>query len=148
MEFKDFSLYINQTKVGRFAEELAAGRIMATRCRTCGIRFYPPRADCPRCMESHLEWIEVKGRGKLATFTIIQVPPERFAPKVAMPFSSMTFHPCPVGILEVEDGLKIMGWVPQVEPKDLQVGMPLQATPHTLADGKVTILLEPITSKV
>jgi uncharacterized OB-fold protein len=144
MEFKAFSLHINETKVGRFALDLASGKIMATRCKACVTRFYPPRADCPRCGESDMEWTPVKGRGTLVTFTMIQVPPEHFAPKAVMPFSSITFRPCPVGLLEVEDGLKIMGWIPNVDPKDLRVGMSLQAAPHTLPDGKVTILLEPL----
>ena len=144
MEFKDFSLHINETRVGRFARELASGKIMATQCRTCMTKFYPPRADCPRCMASEMDWTPLKARGRLATFTMIQVPPEHFASRVLMPFSSITLRPCPVGLLEVEDGLKIMGWIPNVDPKDLRVGIPLQATGHTLKDGKVTIILEPL----
>ncbi len=144
MEFRDFSLHINQTKVGRFVQELASGRIMATRCRVCTADFYPPRADCPRCMASDMDWIPIKGRGRLATFTLIYVPPEHFASKPLMPFSSITFRPCPIGLLEVEDGLRIMGWIPNVAPENLQVGMALQATPHILTDGTVTIILEPV----
>ena len=143
MDFRDFSLHINQTKVGRFADELGSGRIMASQCRACKTRLYPPRADCPRCGASDMEWIPLRGRGRLATFTIIHVPPEHFASKPRMPFSSITLRPCPVGLIEVEDQLRIMGWIPNVDPKDLRVGVPLQATPHTLADGKVTIILEP-----
>lgn len=144
MEFKDFSLHINQTKAGRFAQELASGKIMATQCRTCRRKFYPPRADCPGCVASSMEWTPLKARGRLAAFTMIQVPPDHFASKPLMPFSSITLRPCPVGLIEVEDGLRIMGWIPNVEPKDLRVGMPLQGTPHTLTDGKVTIILEPL----
>jgi uncharacterized OB-fold protein len=90
-----------------------------------------------------MDWIPLKPQGKLSTFTMIHVPPEHFGSKTLMPFSSITLTPCPVGLLEVEDGLRIMGWIPNVDPKDLRVGVPLQATPHTLADGKVTIILEP-----
>jgi uncharacterized OB-fold protein len=146
MEFKDFSLHINETKVDRFAKELASGRIMATQCSACMMRFYPPRADCPRCMKSDMAWTTVSGRGRLSTFTMIQVPPDRFAPKALMPFSSVAFQPCPVGLLEVEDGLRIMGWIPNIDPMDLRVGMPLQACPYTLKDGKVTIILEGLES--
>jgi uncharacterized OB-fold protein len=90
-----------------------------------------------------MDWIPLSARGRLATFTMIAVPPDHFASKVLMPFSSITFQPCPVGLLEVEDGLKIMGWIPNVDRKDLRVGMHLQALPHTLEDGKVTIILDP-----
>ncbi|NIS68545.1 MAG: hypothetical protein GTO12_06210 [Proteobacteria bacterium] len=146
MDFKDFSLRLSQTKVGRFARELAAGRIMTTQCTTCRSKYYPPRADCSQCMTSEMDWIPLRARGKLVTFTMISVPPDHFASKVFMPFSSIVFRPCPVGLLEVEDGLKIMGWIPNVDPKDLRIGMPLQAAPHTLEDGKVTIILESVAS--
>jgi uncharacterized OB-fold protein len=143
MEFRDFSLHINQIKVGRFAEELAAGRIMATQCRGCRAKYYPPRADCNRCWTSDMEWIPLQGQGKLATFTRIHVPPEHFAAKPLMPFSPLVLQPCPIGLLEFDDGLRVMGWIPNLDPKDLRVGMSLRAAPHTLADGKVTIILEP-----
>jgi uncharacterized OB-fold protein len=147
MEFKDFSWHLNETKVGRFAAELASGKIMATRCRACTARFYPPRADCSNCLSSEMDWMALNGRGRLVTFTMIQVPPDRFSPTSPMPFSSITFQPCPIGLLEVEDGLRVMGWMPNVRPEDIRVGIPLQATPHTLTDGRVTIILEPVDSK-
>ncbi|MBW2057880.1 MAG: Zn-ribbon domain-containing OB-fold protein [Deltaproteobacteria bacterium] len=144
MGFRDFSLHIDQTKVERFARDLASGRITATRCKSCGTEFFPPRADCFRCMASDMEWIPLDTRGRLATFTMIHVPPEHFASKTMMPFSSITLQPCPVGLLEIEGGLRIMGWIPHVEPENLRIGMPLKGVPHTLPDGKVTILLEPV----
>jgi len=145
MEFKNFSLFINQTKVSRFADELAAGKIMSTLCKKCGKPYYPPQADCPSCMGSEMEWKELKGEGKLITFTKIHVPPEHFAfRQPLMPFSSAQFEPCPIGLLEVEDGLRVMGWIPKVDVKKIRVGMKMKASPQTLPDGKLTIILEPI----
>jgi uncharacterized OB-fold protein len=143
MEFKNFSLAISQTKVARFADDLAAGTIMSTSCKKCGKKYYPPRADCSACMNSEMEWRPLKGEGRLVTFTKIYVPPEHFAIRQPlMPFSSVQFEPCPVGILEVEGGLRIMGWMPKIDLKKIKVGMNLKATPQILPDGKVTIVLE------
>jgi uncharacterized OB-fold protein len=61
-----------------------------------------------------------------------------------MPFSSIQFEPCPIGLLEVEDGLRIMGWIPKVDVKKIKVGMKMKASPQLLPDGKITIVLEPI----
>jgi len=145
MEFRDFSLGVNQTKVARFAEELAEGKIMATLCKKCGRKYYPPRADCEGCMENDMEWSPVGGEGNLVTFTKIYVPPDQFAVRPPlMPFSSLQFDPCPIGLLEVEGGLRIMGWIPKVDLKKIRVGMKMKALPQTLPDGKVTIVLEPI----
>jgi uncharacterized OB-fold protein len=145
MDFKNFSLGITQTKVARFSDELAAGKIVATLCKKCGKRYFPPRADCSDCMESQMEWVPIGGEGKLRTFTKIHVPPEHFAlPQPLMPFSNIRLEPCPIGILEVEEGLRIMGWIPKVDLKKIKVGMKMKASPQTLADGKITIVLEPV----
>jgi uncharacterized OB-fold protein len=145
MEFKNFSLAISQTKVARFADDLAAGKIMSTICKKCGKRYYPPRADCSHCMESDMEWKPVSPEGKLVTFTKIHVPPEHFAIRQPlMPFSGIQFEPCPMGLLEVEGGLRIMGWMPKVDLKKIRVGMKMKALPQVLPDGKVTIVFEPI----
>ncbi len=145
MNFKNFSLNITQTKVNRFVDELAAGKFMATVCKKCGKKYYPPSADCSNCMQSDMEWKQISPEGKLVTFTKIHVPPEHFAVRQPlMPFSSIQFEPCPFGIIEVEGGLKIMGWIPKMDVKKIKVGMKLKASSFTLPDGKLTIVLEPI----
>jgi uncharacterized OB-fold protein len=145
MDFKNFSLYITQTKVARFIDDLAAGKITGTRCQKCGKKYYPPRSDCSDCMGSEMEWIPVGVEGKLRTFTKIHVPPEHFAlPPPRMPFSSAQLEPCPIGVIEVEEGISIMGWMPKMDVKKIKVGMKMKASPFTLPDGKLTIVMEPI----
>jgi uncharacterized OB-fold protein len=61
-----------------------------------------------------------------------------------MPFSSVQFEPCPIGLLEVEGGLKIMGWITKMDVKKIKVGMKMKASPFILPDGKLTIVLEPM----
>jgi uncharacterized OB-fold protein len=61
-----------------------------------------------------------------------------------MPFSNIQFEPCPIGLLEVEDGLKIMGWIPRMDVKKIKVGMKMKASPNILPNGKITIVMEPI----
>jgi len=145
MDFKTFSLSISQTKVARFAQELAQGKIMSTLCTRCGKRYYPPRADCSVCFGTEMEWRPLEGEGRLLSFTKIFVPPEHFAlPQPRMPFSSVQFDPCPVGIVEVEEGLRVMGWIPKGDVKKLRVGMRIKVSAVTLPDGRLTIVLEPL----
>lgn len=145
MDFKNFSLNISQTKVNRFADELAGGKFMASVCKKCGKKYYPPLADRSNCMQSDMEWEQISPEGRLVTFTKIHVPPEHFAVRQPlMPFSNIQFEPCPIGLLEVEDGLKIMGWIPKVDIRKIKVGMKMKASSFTLPDGKLTIILEPI----
>ena len=74
MDLKNFTLNISQTKVNRFVDELAAGKFMATVCKKCGKKYYPPQADCPDCMSSDMEWKQIGNEGALVTFTKIHVP--------------------------------------------------------------------------
>ena len=90
-----------------------------------------------------MEWKPIGHEGTLVTFTKIHVPPEHFAvPQPLMPFSSLRLEPCSIGLLEVEDGLKIMGWIPKVDVKKITVGMRMKAMPEILPDGNITIVLE------
>jgi len=60
-----------------------------------------------------------------------------------MPFSSIAFEPTPIGILEVEGGLRVMGRIPKVDLKKIPVGMKMRASPQILPDGRITIVLVP-----
>jgi uncharacterized OB-fold protein len=46
-----------------------------------------------------------------------------------------------VGLLEVKEGLRIMGWIPKASPEAVQVGDRMKASPQVLDDGRVTIIL-------
>jgi uncharacterized OB-fold protein len=47
------------------------------------------------------------------------------------------------GNIEVEDGLRVMGWIPKTDLSKLRVGMKMKASAAGLPDGKITIVLEP-----
>ena len=145
MAFKDFSLMVTQSKAAPFAELLNEGKIMATRCKKCGVKYYPPQVDCPSCLESDVEWFECPTEGELFSFTQIMVLPEHFAmPAPAIPFGKALLTPSPVGLLDMGDGVRIMGWVPETSPDDLRVGERMRASARSLKDGRVTIVLEKI----
>ena len=146
MEFKDFSLFIKDTKIGMtFVEALASGRVFGTRCETCGRTFFPPRAECPHCLEESLPFVEIPKNGKLLTFTSVFVPPAHYGiSPPRMPFAKVVQTPCPVGVVEVEEGLRVMGWIPDVDLKALRVGDPFEIQARTLKNGQVTIVLLPV----
>jgi len=143
MEFKDFSLMVGQSKAAAFVDFLAKGTIMATRCKKCSREYYPPQMDCSSCLGDDMEWFECPTEGELVSFTQIMVLPEHFAlPALSVPFARALLTPSPVGLLEVKEGIRIMGWVPKTSPNDLTVGERMKASPQVLDDGRVTIVLE------
>lgn len=145
MEFRDFSLLVKDTKVSEFARGLERGVILATKCEKCGSIHYPPRHDCPRCYADEMSWIELHGAGKLLSFTAIFVPPDHFTPDLSRiaPFSGYQYAPKPVGIVEMENGARVMGWIPGIPREKLQIGMSLTPKAEILPDGRATIVLAP-----
>ena len=143
MEFIDFSLLVKDTKVSEFAEELGRGVILATKCDNCGSIFYPPRHDCPRCFSDQMSRVELEGRGELLSFTTIFVPPNHFAPDLegTAPFSRYEYHPAAVGIVELDNGARVMGWIPGIPREKLKVGMTFLLGTEVLPDGRATIVL-------
>jgi uncharacterized protein len=56
-----------------FNQYLAKQRLMAVRCSSCGETFLPPRALCPHCYGTDMQWVELSGEGRLEGFTLIHV---------------------------------------------------------------------------
>jgi len=143
MEFRDFSLLVQHTKVRAFADGLGRGELLASRCTACGVEYYPPRSDCPQCLGSEFEWSAVTGKGRLLTHTAVFVAPRHFAPDLsqAAPFCAYVYQPAAVGIVEMEGGLRVMGWIRGVAPEAIRVGMELEPRPEILPDGRATVTL-------
>jgi len=93
-----------------FAKE---GKLMAAKCNKCGTLLLPPRPVCTNCLSEDLEWVELKRKGKLLTYTVIYVAPPRFQSMV----------PYTVGIVKLEDGPNLPGIIKNVKPEKIKVGM-------------------------
>jgi len=92
------------------------GKLMAAKCKKCGTLLLPPRPVCTNCLSEDFEWVELKGKGKLLTYTVIHVAPPQF--------QSMT--PYAVGIVKLEDGPNLPGMIKDIEPEKIKVGMNLK----------------------
>jgi len=129
----NFSPY---TKVADFAQELKDGRIMASRCKSCGATSFPPRADCGECMSGDFEFFEISGKGTLHTFTKI----------VAAPTGFEDLAPYTVGVVDLEETGRLLAWIGDTIAEDeIQIGMELQVVPRIfeeLEDIKVYYSLE------
>ncbi len=87
-------------------------RMEAGKCKSCGEIFFPGRLICSKCGAKEFDTIKLSGKGKLATYTIIRVAPEGFADQV----------PYAVGIIELEEGIKVMGQITDCDPETLKTG--------------------------
>jgi len=116
------------TRVNDFIDHLQQGRVMGTRCRTCGIRYFPPRADCCKSLDSNMEWFEVEGAGTLQTYTTLSYAPTGFGQDL------------PYAIAVVDFGsVRVFGRLHRSIPaKDIMIGMPLKLAVRKLPDGNMT----------
>ena len=101
-------------------------KLMGSRCKACNALFVPPRSICVKCYSSDMEWVEMKGSGKLGAFTCITV-----APPFMMAQGFNRKNPYCSGVVELDEGVKVDARIQGVDasnPESLQVGMPLKAT--------------------
>jgi uncharacterized OB-fold protein len=100
--------------IEQFYKFLAQGKLMAGKCQHCGKIHLPPRPLCDNCFHQEFTWLEIAGKGKLVTYTIIHVAPQQF----------QHLAPYAVGIMQLENGLKLPGMITATQ-KQLQIGMDL-----------------------
>lgn len=88
-------------------------RLEAGKCKQCGYIAFPPRVVCPRCHSRQFETITLADKGKIMTYTIIRVPPHPFADQA----------PYAVGIIELDDGVRVTGQIVDCPFEDLKIGV-------------------------
>jgi uncharacterized OB-fold protein len=57
-----------------FWEGITHSQLLTQQCSKCQERFFPPRARCPKCLNDHLSWIPLSGRGKIQSWTRMEFP--------------------------------------------------------------------------
>ena len=55
-----------------FWDGTKAGKLMIQKCQDCGTWVFCPRPVCGDCASDKLEWVEVSGKGKIFSFTVIR----------------------------------------------------------------------------
>ena len=106
-----------------FYQYAAEKKLMGSRCQTCGKISCPPRPICIHCQGDKMEWVELKGKGKIAAFSVIPYGP--------MPFVKEGYgrdNPHCSGIVELEEGVKVAAQILGVDvkhPENIKIGMPV-----------------------
>ncbi len=130
MGFEKFGVvsFTSDAKVAPLVDYLEKGKVMMTKCQQCGKAFFPPKADCPRCVSSNVEWLEISSIGTLLAFTVVNYGPSGFENDT----------PYTLGIAEFEEGVKVLGRVSKaISPEDVKVGMRVKLAPLKLANEQI-----------
>ena len=105
-------------KIQKFFEGLKEGKIYMTQCKKCGEKFFPPQADCPKCIESNMEWIQLSGEGELLTCTMIVVKPSTYT----------HYDNYIVGIAQMKEDVKVLAWLKIDTPEKIKPKMKVRLT--------------------
>jgi len=124
--------FTSTTKVNDFIDRLEQGNVSGTRCKNCGMMFFPPRADCSKCLSSDMEWFDVKGTGKLLTYSKLKYAPIGFEEDL----------PYCIALLDYGD-YKIFGRIDSdLTDEEIQAGMAMKTAVNTLPNGHLNYVFK------
>jgi uncharacterized OB-fold protein len=119
-----------------FWEALAAGQFLLQRCNDCGRFAGYPKIFCPHCYSDALGWVESSGKGTIYTYsTIVSNPPSTFIDQL----------PYTIAIVELEEGVRFLSRLVNVEPDAVRCDLPVQIV-ITRDGDQVMPLFEPTTA--
>ncbi len=103
----------------------------------CPVRrfIHYPRAWCPRCWKTDLEWVESRGRGRVVTFTVVhQAPFESYAAEV----------PYVLAVVRLEEGPQMMTNVVGISPAQVRIDLAVEVVFEEREGGFRVPLFRPI----
>ncbi|MCC5808840.1 MAG: Zn-ribbon domain-containing OB-fold protein [Ectothiorhodospiraceae bacterium] len=109
-------LPVPNNETAPFWKAAGAGRLEVQRCGACSRHVFYPRLVCPYCMSEQLDWVEVSGRGKIYSFTLVHKAPPAFRGEV----------PYPVALIELDEGVRMMSRLMVENHTRLRIGMPVR----------------------
>lgn len=107
-----------------YEQFLSEEKLMGSRCKQCGAFYVPPRPICVKCYASEMEWVQTKGKGKLAAFTCIAV-----GPPFMMEEGYNRTRPYVSGVVELEEDARVVARIEGVDgskPETIKIGTPLR----------------------
>jgi len=108
-----------------FWDAAGEGALALQFCGTCDTGIFPPRAHCPDCGGSNLQWRSVSGEGSVYTYTV--------AHRAAHPvFASQC--PLVIAVIVLAEGPRMISNVVGVDPEDVYVDMPVRVTFEAIDD--------------
>jgi uncharacterized OB-fold protein len=110
-----------------FWEGTAEGQLRIQHCPTCGRLRHPPGPMCPSCGAEKQDWIVASGRGTVFSYVVHHHPK---VPGKQLPFV--------VALVELEEGVRMLGELIDVEPAQVAIGMPVEVA-LTRIDDDLTL---------
>jgi 3-oxo-4,17-pregnadiene-20-carboxyl-CoA hydratase alpha subunit len=112
-----------------------AGKLLIQRCASCGRLRHPPGPACPACLSYEWDTVEASGRGTVHSYVVNHYP--------QVPAFD---YPLPIGLIELDEGTRLVADLVDVAPEDITVGMPVEATFVAVDDELTLPMFRPVAS--
>jgi uncharacterized OB-fold protein len=98
-----------------FWEGLKRHQLLIQRCTSCKRLRHPPEPMCPHCRSLEWDTVAASGRGTIYSFVVMHYPP--------IPAFD---YPNPVGLIELEEGVRVVSNLIGVPRERLAIGLPVR----------------------
>jgi uncharacterized OB-fold protein/acyl dehydratase len=104
-------------------EGINRGELLIQKCSKCGTLRHPPRPMCPECQSTEWTGQKAKGRGTVYSYTVLHYPK----------FPGYEF-PLACGLIELEEGTRIVTNIEGCNPSAIKIGMPVTLSIEKMDD--------------
>jgi uncharacterized OB-fold protein len=98
-----------------FWEGAALGELRIQRCNACGALRHPPGPACPGCGALDRGHLVASGLGTVVSYVVHRHPP--------IPGKEL---PLVIALIDLDEGVRMVGEVSGVEPEEMAIGMRLR----------------------
>ncbi len=116
-----------------FWEGTQKGELRIQSCNACGALRHPPGPACPECGALDRGHVVASGRGTVFSYIVHRHPP--------VPGKEL---PIVIALIDLEEGVRMVGEVTDVTDAEIEIGMPLQVAFNDVDDD----LILPIWTRV
>ncbi len=128
----------------RFLGGLKRGKLLGTKCESCGRILLPPRIFCEWCFKDVEKWVELSGVGEVATYSVSYVkadPRERLEEPIIVCVvwleGTKISSQSSANLLHAAGLLHLLG---EVKPEEVKVGMKVRVVWAPVRQRKGSIL--------
>lgn len=107
-------------------------RLVGQRCSDCGVLRHPPRPMCPHCRSLETEAATLSGRGTLYSYAILHHPRH-----------PAFEYPVLAAIVDLDEGIRLVSNLVDVDPADVEIGMQLEVTFLPTSDDRAVPVFRP-----
>lgn len=113
-------------------EAAREGRLAIQRCGSCGVLRHPPAPTCAECRSFEWDSVTASGRGTLHSYAIAHHPQD-----------AAFDYPLVVGLADLEEGVRIVADMVDVDPDQVLIDMPVDVVFADHAHGTILPQLRP-----